>query len=93
MMDNSNETGPHFLRSLIISKITLDGVLALGVMVLASWLISLWGIFTGLQKGDRPNIGTLVIFNWTLLICGVTTIVVGSAIWFVTLTPRSAFSK
>jgi hypothetical protein len=62
------EKGPneYTLRNLIISKPNLDGALVLGIAVLFSFSLSLWGITTGLSK-ERPNLKALKLFNWSVV--------------------------
>jgi len=78
------------LRSLVISDMDLNAAMVLGTMILASWLISVYAAVTGLAKGRRRN-GGFIVFNWSLIAVTITTMTIGSIIWFFTLQPRSEF--
>jgi len=78
------------LRSLVIRDMNLNAAMVLGIMILASWLISVYAAVTGLAKGRRRT-GGFIVFNWSLIAVAITTTIIGSIIWFFTLQPRSEF--
>lgn len=79
------------LRRLVVSDTFLNAGIALGIIIIASWLVSLYGI-TSARKISKTCTDGLMWFNWTIVGSTITTIVVGVLIWFFTLRPRAAFA-
>lgn len=75
------------LRRLVISNSQLNCGMILGIAIITSWLVSVVGIATALQRG-RFNATGLVTFNWSLVAVLIVTVAVGSNIWFFTLRER-----
>jgi hypothetical protein len=61
--------GDNTLRDLVIGKEDLNGALVIGITVLISFLLSIWGITTGLSGAsvERSKMLGLKVFNWSLL--------------------------
>jgi len=71
---------PNVLMNFIISEMDLNAGLALGVMLLITWMLSVGSI---LQQ-NHVTIG-LVITNWALIADAVGVLSIGATIWFYTL--------
>lgn len=78
------------LRSLVISDMDLTAALVLGILILISWLIGLYGAITGLAGGRRLT-GGYIAFNWSIVVVAVITTIMGCIVWYFTLQPRKEF--
>jgi len=70
----------------IISGMDLNAGLALGIMFIVTWMISIGGI---LQRFH--NTMGLVITNWALIADAIGVLSVGGTVWFYTLREKSNF--
>jgi len=86
----TGRTAKHTLRSLVISNYYTNAAIALGALIIASWLVGLYGAITGMAKGKR-RVGGFIAFNWSLIAVAAATTIIGSIIWFLTLRPRNEF--
>lgn len=73
---------PDLLRDLIVNPMFLDAGMALGILFEISFLVSLFAI-----TQRKPLVSGFKALNWTLIANSVAIIVVGSIVWFRTLTP------
>jgi len=78
------------LRSLVIDDSDLTAALVLGIMIVLSWLVGLYGAITGFAKGRRLT-GGFLAFNWSLIAISIVTTIMGCIVWTVTLTPKRDF--
>jgi len=79
---------PNVTRNFIISEMDLNAGLALGIMLVVTWMISIGGI---LQQ-NHVTAG-LIITNWALIADAVAVITIGAEIWFYTLESTNNFLK
>jgi len=79
---------PDVVTNFIISEMDLNGGLALGIMLVVTWMISVGAIL----QPNHVTIG-LVATNWALIGDAFTIIVVGGSIWFYTLESTNNFLR
>jgi len=79
---------PDAIRSLVLTDFDLNFGLVLGVMYVASFVISVGAII----QRNHVTIG-LAILNWVLILNTVITVVFGSNIWFMTLQEETNFGN
>jgi len=79
---------PDLLRDLVISDMDLTMGMALGIIFLITWVVSVGAIV----QRNHVTIG-LVILNWFLIATAIAVAVVGSSIWFFTLRERDNFHE
>jgi len=79
--------GPNPIRHLVVTSMDMTAGLALGIMLLITFVISIGAIV-------QPNHVTrpLAILNWTLILDTLATVVIGTMIWWATLQERNNFS-
>jgi hypothetical protein len=75
---------PDLLLKLTFSTTDLTGGTVLGIMLLATFALSLVLVA---QRGRTP----LVILNWLLLVDGIAILLVGTYVWFYTLHERNNY--
>lgn len=77
---------PNVLMNMVFSPTTLTAGLILGIVLLATVVISIGAII-------QPNYVTLglIILNWTLILDAIVIVFIGSWIWFFTLHERDNF--
>jgi len=78
----------NLLRNFVISEMDLNAGLALGILFVVSWIISVAGI---LQRNHVTL--PLMVTNWILLADVAATLVIGCIVWDYTLTPTKNFLK
>jgi len=77
---------PNMMRNLLISPMDLTMGLALGVLYLVTFAISVGAIL----QPVHVTLG-LEILNWSLLVNALVTVIVGTIIWFATLKEQANF--
>jgi len=77
---------PNLLLNLVITKGYLTEGLVLGVVLLATWALSVGAIIQPTHV-TRP----LVVLNWMLIVDAIVILVVGTDIWFYTLQERANY--
>jgi len=77
---------PNVLENFLISEMDLNAGLALGIMLVITWMISVGGI---LQQ-NHVTMG-LIITNWALIADAVAVLSIGATVWFYTLRPTQNF--
>jgi len=76
----------NLLRNFVISDMDLNAGLALGILFLATWIISVAGI---LQRNHVTL--PLMVTNWALIADAAATLIIGCIVWDYTLTPTKNF--
>jgi len=71
---------PNLEMNFYVSMMDLNGGLALGIMLLVTWMISIGSIL----QPNHVTVG-LVITNWALIGDAIAIIVIGGSIWFYSL--------
>jgi len=77
---------PNVVINFIISEQDLNGGLALGIMLIVTWMVSVGAIL----QPNHVTIG-LVATNWALIGDAITIVVVGGSIWLYTLTSMTNY--
>jgi len=79
---------PNVERHFIVSTMDLNAGLALGIMLIITWMISVGAVL-------QPNHVTLplVFTNWALIGDAVAVLVIGSSIWFYSLRETAGYLK
>jgi hypothetical protein len=78
---------PNLMRNITISSMDLNAGLALSIFLIFTFFAAVVGIL----QGNHVTMG-LVVLNWILIADAIVVVVVGSMIWFYTLTERNDFS-
>jgi len=80
------------LKHLVINEKDLTAGLILAGFYIFSWLFSIPAFIASKQRSKlRANTTMLAAFNWTLVLAGLVTVTIGTAIWFFTLRLRVEF--
>ncbi|KAK4702723.1 hypothetical protein P7C70_g3497, partial [Phenoliferia sp. Uapishka_3] len=83
----------HTLRAMSISELDLSASLLLAIVIILTSVVGLVGFYLGHGPRNGNNQRGLLMFNYTLVFTMVVTVVVGSIIWFFTLTLRKDFEE
>ncbi|GAA5907269.1 hypothetical protein JCM5296_000319 [Sporobolomyces johnsonii] len=88
-LEASPTLGKHTLRTLAMPVANLNTATVLGLVILAALVLGLYGFRQGYGVGNGKKAGGMIAFSWSL----VGTIVVGSIMWFFSLTERAHYLR
>jgi len=80
--------GPDVVRNLILTTLDLNLALALGIVYLVTFVVSIGAVI----QRNHITIG-LAILNWVLILNGIVTVIYGSNLWFMTLREEHNFGS
>ncbi|KAI5480522.1 hypothetical protein MNV49_000675 [Pseudohyphozyma bogoriensis] len=91
--DDATVLGSHTLRKLVITDLDTTIATVLGVIIVVAFLVGLVGFFTSRGPGKGEKSTGLVVFSYVLVATGIITVIMGSIIWFFTLTERNDYME
>lgn len=81
----------HILTALSLTDLDFNAGLALGVMIVITGLLGMYGFLSGMGIGNTYKTMGLLVFNWSMVATMSATVIIGCIIWFDTLTTQKDF--